>query len=71
MLKFFKLAILILAIAACKDQSNKKEETTTTQHEEKQSDVSVPARLMCLIEALGVMMRRLADFLQPQRPGSK
>ena len=40
-------------------------------HEEKQSDVSVPTRLMCLIEALGVMMRRLADFLQPQRLGSK
>lgn len=30
MLKFLRLAVLILAIAACKNQSNKKDETTTT-----------------------------------------
>ncbi|MBA4745392.1 MAG: DUF1080 domain-containing protein [Muricauda sp.] len=39
MLKFLRLAVLILAIAACKNQSNnKKEETTTSQPEEKKSE---------------------------------
>ena len=38
MLKFFKLAILILAIAACKDQSNKKEETATAEPKKNQSE---------------------------------
>jgi len=38
MLKFLRLAIIILAITSCKNQTNKKEETATTPTEDNKSE---------------------------------